>query len=363
MKRKRMLFGSLTAILVFAMLEIFIRILFNNVPLWDRLPGQSEYHNKMDWLARHRNGQMIFYSYDDHHPRRGWTLRPGVRDVPLQWDERLNANSRGLRGTREIAYEKVANSKRMIVLGDSFVFGDEVSDSETTPAYLESVLPGWEVLNMGIHGYGHDQMLLYFEEEGVNYRPDVVALVFNNVDIDRNMLAFRDYLKPKFVLAENGLTLTNVPIPPPEETLRRYRIGPRLFDLARILADAYIWRPMSPTASAFNKNMLVTTSAIMDKLVQDIRNAGARPLWIFIPVPHELEDFDGRLLLDDMYFLDYCVTRGIPYVSHMPYFVEHMGSVLTPENKGDTHWLAPVNQTVAVRTVREVSRRYPGLLN
>jgi hypothetical protein len=40
------------------------------------------------------------------------------------------------------------------------------------------MLPHTEVINMGVHGYGHDQMLILFGEEGVKYEPDIVILGF-----------------------------------------------------------------------------------------------------------------------------------------------------------------------------------------
>jgi hypothetical protein len=42
-----------------------------------------------------------------------------------------------------------------LILGDSFTFGDEVSDNETYSYYLQQMLPHTEVINMGVHGYGH----------------------------------------------------------------------------------------------------------------------------------------------------------------------------------------------------------------
>ena len=53
------------------------------------------------------------------------------------------------------------------MLGDSFTFGEDVGDDETYSHHLEQLLPGTEVINLGVHGYGHDQMLIYLREEGI----------------------------------------------------------------------------------------------------------------------------------------------------------------------------------------------------
>ena len=38
---------------------------------------------------------------------------------------------------------------RILFLGDSYTFGDNVSDNETYPFYLQQMLPNTEVINMG----------------------------------------------------------------------------------------------------------------------------------------------------------------------------------------------------------------------
>ena len=49
--------------------------------------------------------------------------------------------------------------------------------------YFQELLPQAEVINFGVHGYGHDQMLIFFKEEGVKYKPDVVILGFVYQDL------------------------------------------------------------------------------------------------------------------------------------------------------------------------------------
>ena len=76
-----------------------------------------------------------------------------------------------LEGKTEHQYQPTPGRHRIVTLGDSYTFGDEVSDDETYSHYLERCLPDTEVMNFGLSGYGHDQMLLYLEQEGVKYHP------------------------------------------------------------------------------------------------------------------------------------------------------------------------------------------------
>ena len=129
-----------------------------------------------------------------------------------------------------------------MVLGDSYTFGDQVSDNETYPYYLLQMLPNTEVINFGIHGYGNDQMLLYLKEEGVKYSPDVVILGFVGDDMNRNLLEFRDYSKPKFEFVHNKLQIKNYPVPPPDFTLKNEIYRSKFIDLLIIFYNDLLWK-------------------------------------------------------------------------------------------------------------------------
>src|SRR6516164_467780 len=154
---------------------------------------------RLSFVRRHSQ-ESIYDKFDIYHPTRGWAVRPGLSRITVFNNKTLSSNSRGLRGSSEYPYEKPLGTLRILTFGDSFTFGDEVSDNETWSYYLEKLLPGSEIINFGVHGYGHDQMLLYLWEEGIKYHPDLVILGFLSMDMRRNMLSFRDYAKPRFVL-------------------------------------------------------------------------------------------------------------------------------------------------------------------
>lgn len=52
-----------------------------------------------------------------------------------------------------------ARDKFLLVFGDSFVFGEGVSGTETLPYYLAQLAPGYRAYNYGFSGYGPQQML------------------------------------------------------------------------------------------------------------------------------------------------------------------------------------------------------------
>ena len=101
------------------------------------------------WLERHRHGAGIFYQFDKYDPAKGWEMLPNISGMSCFKKKVFNSNSRGIRGKVEYAYTKDKNKVRILFLGDSYTFGDNVSDNETYPFYLQQMLPNTEVINMG----------------------------------------------------------------------------------------------------------------------------------------------------------------------------------------------------------------------
>ena len=112
---------------------------------------------------------------------------------------------------------------RILLCGDSFTFGHGVNDAERYGERLEAALPGVDVINSGVWGTGTDQQFLLYLEEGRRYDVDLVILGYFVENIVRNGTTMRfisggrTASKPRFVLRDGQLELTNVPVPPPGE--------------------------------------------------------------------------------------------------------------------------------------------------
>jgi hypothetical protein len=228
---RRLLLAGAMAAVTLAAVELVTRAAFSVDFVFDRLAGHDEASSRLQWVRGRQRGRQFVYRFDVHDPLRGWGVQPGLRDLEVFDGKRLSTSSRGLRGAAERAYEKEPGVTRVVLLGDSYTFGDEVSDDETWAHHLERLLPGTEVLNLGVHGYGLDQALVYLREEGVRYRPDVVLLGFVWFDIHRNLFAFTNYAKPTFAVVDGQLRLGNVPVPHPETVLGREVYRSKALDL------------------------------------------------------------------------------------------------------------------------------------
>lgn len=304
---------------------------------------------RLRWLARHAETVSYEFSFDRHHPLRGWTLAPGLRDVVVFGDKRLSSSSRGLRGRREHAIPKPPGTLRVAVFGDSFTFGEEVSDEETFAHRLEELLPGVEVLNFGVHGYGHDQALLYLREALPLYQPDVVLVGHVNDDALRNMLTFRSFAKPRFRLAGETLHLEGVPVPTPEAVLAAAPWRSRFFDLVTMVRERLLWRWGDRIGESDR-----LTAAILAAIFRESRAGGARPGVVLLPVWGELAVDDPAPLPGEQFVVNVAQREQVPCLRLRPLFVERARLGAELETVG--HW-GPMEHQVAAGGIADFLRR------
>ncbi len=285
---------------LFLLFEGVSRLAFSVPPIADRLWANESASWRRMWVSRHRSGAEFNFEFDRYDPLRGWIVKPNVHDALAFGTKRLNTNSVGMRGKREYPVERVAGKTRIVVLGDSFTFGEEVSDEDVYASRLQDALPNAEILNLGVHGYAHDQMAIHLVESGLRYRPDIVLLGFVQVDIDRNLLSFRDYAKPRFELEGDGdgLLLSHSPVPAPDEILRFDIVHPRILDLLAVVRYR-----VSFASSSLRDQEKEVTRRLLVRIAETTKRAGAKPVFVHLPVGFEIaaEGVAGRgepLLLD-----------------------------------------------------------------
>jgi hypothetical protein len=270
---------------------------------------------------------------------RGWALLPGLREVPAFAGRTVSSNAQGLRGVREHGAPKPAGTRRILAFGDSFTFGEDVGDAETFCHRLGGMLPGVEVLNFGVRGYGHDQMLLYLKEAAARYQPDVVLLGYVTDDATRNLSGFRDFAKPRYQLADGRLVLHGTPVPTPDEVLAAEPYRSKLFDLATIFGQHAAWR-----SGRRQREATALTFAILREFFREVAAMRARPLVVDLPVWDELRVADPSPLPREQGLETFCRAEGLPYLRLRPLFLAHEragGRLETRAHWGAVeHWLA-----------------------
>src|SRR5271157_1288672 len=296
---------------------------------------------RLFWIILHRQHEEWTGKYATYHPTRGWAVIPDVKNMtPFGKGKFVNTNSKGLRGKTEYDYSRAPGKQRILVLGDSFTFGTDVSDDETYSHYLEPALPNTEVLNLGVQGYGQDQMLLYLKEEGIKYHPDIVILGFAFMDTYRNLWKFFAFAKPKFEMEADGLKLTNVPVPTPEQVLAEEPYRSKAIDFTVILREKVRW-----SLGINEREAKDLTRPILNEIVGTTRSIGAVPVFVYLPAYEEVDDLSDSMSAHEQYLYDYCRERSVACLFLRPRFRQEIKKGAKLESR--FHWTADMHQMAA----------------
>ena len=116
--------------------------------------------------------------------RIGYRLRPGtsVRYSTPEFSNDLTINRQGVRDYDDIG-PKGPEERRVLILGDSYVFAVQVPLSDTFGEQLEVRLnesdPAhrWRVINGGVQGYGPVEEWLFYRHLASRFDPDIVLIL------------------------------------------------------------------------------------------------------------------------------------------------------------------------------------------
>jgi hypothetical protein len=126
----------------------------------------------------------------------GYRNRPNLQ--ARFWGKQVSINSLGMRD-REVNTPAAKDEFRILLLGDSLVFGMGVADDETISYQLEQQLnhspetrmrddaTTYRVFNMGVPSYNTEQELIQLETLGETLNPDLVVLMFSTNDLQPKM--------------------------------------------------------------------------------------------------------------------------------------------------------------------------------
>jgi len=351
------------------------------------------------------------------HPEFGWVLKPDVSYHYRMAEDMVavHHNSKGFHDT-EHSYDNAAGSRRIVLLGDSFMEAFSVNLEQTLFKQLEQDLAATgkpaEVINLGVGGYGTLQEYLVFMEEGRRYRPDIVLLGFyfgndlrnNSLELESmvNAGSMKVMSRP-FVetIGDAGLVTTRVDY---EGALRRYNeaqsgkdtIWHRVTEHSAILRaiDLVVARLFpgdqhEETVSDEVRDFVMlgmhyckepeefsraweTTGQLLSRLNSVVTESGARLVIFTVPAQHEVEPqtmdrvrsdfYDPELLCLDQapaYSRLGAITEslGIEYVNLLPDFRREAGSG-TDLFRSDRHWNA-AGHALAARRLASVLGKQP----
>lgn len=275
---RRLLIAATSLLITLFAAELVVRLLF---PDWaPRTPRLAQ-----------------FWQHDDRY---GWSHVPGAkgRFDSYGFDVGVEINEQGFRGP-PIAPVKDPAKTRVLVVGDSLVWGFGVEQEDTFIAEMEAQCQGLEVINFGVSGYSTDQELLLFKEQGKPLQPDVVVLVVASNDFSDNIRSTVNvyYQKPLYVLENSRLVLTNRPVPEPDRfveltsSLARQsylltQIGRTIQGLSlageRTAAPAEEAAPKEKPRTPFPRSQAERmTTLLIQEFLREVEASGAKPAVVF----------------------------------------------------------------------------------
>lgn len=198
-----------------------------------------------------------------------WKNRPG----------KFNHNSLGLRGA-EIDPSKKQGELRILILGDSSIYGDGVSPEETMARHLETIFsnnnPGMAVTvaNGGVCGYSSCQGKYFFRELIPAVKPDIVVIGYFHSDVKK------ERQEDLGIIHQNALT-----------GLRRVLFKSTLYLTLRKeigLAKFYLWgrkERRQGSSSACNRVSTTDYGENLRDIIELSRKNGAKTLLIRMQHP------------------------------------------------------------------------------
>lgn len=138
---------------------------------------------KKDSLIFSSDGKQLEYFFEP---------KPNTIEHPADWlpfKASYSINSDALNERFEYLTNKPKDVYRIVTLGDSFTFGENVDTKDNWPEKLEDLLNiklrcdnyhKFEVINLGVAGYDFQYSVKRYRIRGIKYNPDLVVWLMND---------------------------------------------------------------------------------------------------------------------------------------------------------------------------------------
>lgn len=330
--------------------EIALRSLLQNFP--DSWRGCCRVDGPECTIRMLTTGPAVAGEVWIHDDLLGHRLRPNLGRTMFDsaW---VTSGNTGTRGPRSYSYVKPVGTTRMVAVGDSFTFGQEVDDDQTWPAVLEQLAESREVINLGASAYGQDQALLALREEGLKYSPDIVLFGYYTADTKRNLVRWFCAPKPVFRRSGESFRLSNVPVPSAEAEIARARQSSLALALTQV-SLAELWSRFVPPAPEGDD----LEAFLLSEMASTAARAGSRFVVVRLPDEYEVAEPAARMPPG---FAAYCGREGALCVDTGPalnaFYSAEQGqrSALFRRN----HYTPAANRVVALdveRVLRSLER-------
>lgn len=280
----------------------------------------------------------------------GWAPLENITYVDKSHRYLVHQNQFGLRAPDDMQLNKTSAKKRVLVLGDSYVWGVGASQEDLFTA-PEVYGTSDELINCGVGGYGTDQEYLFYLLKGQEFDVDQVVLAFtlyNDVENNLNPKQY-SYLKPYFTLNDGELLLHNDHV--------RDRIVDSFFRMLK--RKCRVWNVAEEGFSGLIKTLLrkqkkqlgtdvavseadrrgiELTLAIINKLKEAVEARHAEFYVVFIPYKPRVENHLPGNHPFALLLAEGLTQMGIAYREPYPEFLKSAMTGVDPFNVGDNHF-------------------------
>ena len=298
-------------------------------------------------LAPHSRDHVIptgFFQIDDDL---GWKLAAGksVNHRSRYFDTTYTTNSLGFRD-KERQLVKGENIHRILLYGDSRVFGWGVDREKRFSNLSEAGRPSLEIWNLGVPGYGLGQEIISYEKNGSSLNADEIILFVSRATLDRTRYDYQyKKHKPKFVLDDDG-ELTIKPVP--KQSYTRTRL------LYRVLSPLYLPYFLELRLKILKETLRKSDPAADDgagPILGEIQKAMLlRAKKAAVENSHRLTVLASHSRMKIEGLQEFCEEAGIGYIE-----IDSGGE--EPENlvfgKRDLHWNPRANELIARQLVAD----------
>jgi len=268
----------------------------------------------------------------EHDNELGWVNKKGAQGTykpnPDEKSIHVRINSEGMRGgERNGDRNRDKRDRRILFLGDSVTFGHGIDESESYPEAFKTLLSdGYDVINLGVIGYGTDQEYLLLKREFNKYMPDMIVVGFTPGDVRDNMCSLmNNYYKPFFKLKDSRIELHGVPVPEAvyinkayfkENPLKRFIYNNS--NLYRLIFNRLIGRKakIEMVEEMSRQEGLELTLRLLKEMELVCLKNGCRLVVLLLPnrIWMEEELITGKREGFYGFFINMLEQRGIPYI-------------------------------------------------
>ena len=192
-----------------------------------------------EFLVRAFAPQQLYNRYNTEYPEFEYSYRQtdlGLLFTPnknyTEYGENnrlihIRLNAQGFRGDTD--FSSSPSAARVAFFGDSFMFGHGIDQSETLPARIAEIRPGYQTYNFGNPGFSFGQSLLMYLTRGKQYSPRVAIFTIFTNDILDELDPGVESKKPYFSMtADNQLALQQYPAAFDAATIEQERQAHRI---------------------------------------------------------------------------------------------------------------------------------------